>query len=111
VCPGRWQPTLEELTSGFNSQLLLFQEEAIRADLTKHGLVAESATEKVLLRHRAGTQIVLHFERIYAVLYNSQLQALRWLNSQPADVTAIEVLMTTAATRVRSLARDIFVRG
>lgn len=85
------QHALEELTSGFNSQLLRLQEEAIRADLAKHGLVAENATEKVLLRHLAGTQIVLQFERIYAVLYNSQLQALRWLNSQATQATADEL--------------------
>ncbi len=83
---------LDELTNGFNSQLLLLQEEAIRSDLTKHGLVAENAAEKVLLRHLAGTQIALQFERVYAVLYNSQLQALRWLNSQTVGATAKDLL-------------------
>ena len=50
------QRRIEELTEGFNSQLLLFQEESIRADLAKHGLQADSACERVLLRHLAGVQ-------------------------------------------------------
>ena len=82
------QKALEELTSGFNNRLLLMQEESIRVDLETHGLKAESACEKVLMKHLAGTQIALHFERVYAILYNSQLQALRWLNAQTAGVSS-----------------------
>lgn len=82
------QKAIEALTQGFNSQLLLLQEDSIREDLKKHGLSADSACEKVLLRHLAGTQITLHFEKTYATIYLSQLQALRWLNAQSAGVTA-----------------------
>ena len=77
--PSDEQKAIEKLTAGFNSQLLLMQENAVRAELAQHQLSAETATEKVLLRHLAGTQIALHFERTYAVIYRSQLQALRWL--------------------------------
>ena len=86
--PSDEQKALEQLTTGFNNQLLLTQEEAVRADLARHQLRAETATEKVLLRHLAGTQIAPHFERTYAVIYRSQLQALRWLNAQPSGVHA-----------------------
>ncbi|HEY7235572.1 MAG TPA: hypothetical protein VH539_15565 [Gemmatimonadaceae bacterium] len=82
------QRALEELTTGFDNQSLRLQEDWIRADLTKHGLTADGATEKVLLRHLAGTQLVLHLERIYYSIYSSQLQALRWLNSQGTGVSA-----------------------
>lgn len=82
------QRSLEVLTQDFNNQLLLIQEESIRTDLATHGFTADGACEKVLVKHLAATQIVLTFEKVYAVLYGSQLQALRWLNSQPAGVHA-----------------------
>src|ERR1700754_4408589 len=85
------QQALEALTEGFNSQLLLLQEESIREDLKKHGLTAEGACEKVLLRHLAGTQVALHFEKTYANIYRSQLDALRWLNAQADGVTALKL--------------------
>jgi hypothetical protein len=85
------QKALEGLTEGFNSQVLLLQEESIREDLKKHGLSAESASEKVLLRHLAGTQVALHFEKAYANIYRSQLDALRWLNAQTEGVTAAKL--------------------
>jgi hypothetical protein len=86
------QRGLEQLTQGFNSQLLLLQEEAIRRDLGGHGLTADGACEKVLLRHLAGTQIALHFEKIYASIYGSQLGVLRWLNSQAVGVHEQQLL-------------------
>lgn len=89
--PADEQKAVEELTQGFNSQLLLIQEEAIRSDLAKHGFIADGACEKVLLRHLAGTQIALQFERACSFIYQSQVLALRWLNSQSSGVTSAQV--------------------
>ena len=79
------QHGFEELTRGFNSQLLMIQEASIRQDLANHGFTVESGCEKVLLRHLAGTQIALQFAKLYGSLYGSQLRALRWLNAQAGD--------------------------
>jgi len=77
---------LEQLTREFDNQLLVLQEASIRDDLRGHGLTAEGACERVLVRHLAGTQILLHFERIYNDIFASQLKALRWLNAQSLAV-------------------------
>lgn len=82
----REQLALETLTAGFASQVLLLQEQNIRSDLGTHGLTADTAAEKVLVKHLAGTQIALRFERVYSLIYRSQLLALRWLNAQPDGV-------------------------
>ena len=84
--PAEEQRGLEELTKGFNNELLLIQEESIRVDLTNAKLAVETASEKVLLRHLAGTQILLAFSELYRIIYQSQLEALRWLNGQSAGV-------------------------
>lgn len=82
------QRALEELTRDFDNHLLVIQEESIKADLAKHSLSAESSCEKVLIRHLAGTQIALHFEKAYNGIFESQLRALRWLNSHSTGVSS-----------------------
>lgn len=77
---------LEELTAGFQNQLVVQQEARIIADLDKHGLKVSSPAEKVLLKHLAGTQLVLYFERVHAEIYGSQVRFLRWLSGQTKDV-------------------------
>lgn len=82
------QKRVDELTRGFDNELLLLQEDEIRADLSGHGFAAETGCEKVLVRHLAGAQIQLAFERLQSEIYGSQVRALRWLNGQPMGTNA-----------------------
>ena len=40
----------------------------------------DGATNKVLIRHLAGTQLLLEFERIHSVIFGSQIFLLKQLN-------------------------------
>ena len=89
---------IDALTEGFSSKLLLIREAAIVEDLQNHGLSVSTDTEKVLVKHLAGSQIVVGFERLFAVIYRSQVQALRWINGQPTGAARddLEVLYERA---------------
>jgi hypothetical protein len=99
------QRRVEQLTKSFNNQLLLAQEESIAEDLEKARLTIHSATEKVLLRHLAATQIVLHFERLSGTIFRSQVQALRWLNglNTPANAQALRRFYNVAGPELAIL--------
>ena len=85
------QKQVEALTAGFNNQLLASQEERIIADVQTHALQITTPLEGVLIKHLAGAQIVLHFERTYNTIYGSQVRALRWLNAAQRGVAASEL--------------------
>ena len=55
-------------------------EDNIKAALTAKGLDTTSETSTVLIRHLAGTQLLLGFERIHKLIFGSQLNLLRELN-------------------------------
>lgn len=56
------------------------QEENIRKDLTSKGLSVEGDTVRVLVKHLAGTQLLLAFERIHSSIFGSQIVLLKSLN-------------------------------
>lgn len=71
----------------FDSKFLLEQEKRIKEDLINRGIKDETETIKVLTRHLAGTQNQFFFERIYAMIYGSQLTILQHLNTRPNGET------------------------
>ena len=85
------QKQIEALTAGFNNQLLYTQEERIVAEVKTHAFEVTTPLERALIKHLAGTQILLHFERTYTWIYGSQVRALRWLNAAKRGVTTAEV--------------------
>ncbi len=63
-----------------NSGLIQDQEERICAELKEKKLDTSGDTTKVLIRHLAGTQILLTFEQIHALIFGSQIRLLEKLN-------------------------------
>lgn len=63
-----------------NSIVLSSMEESIKKELNDRGLDINSETSTVLIRHLAGTQLLLGFERIHSLIFGSQLNLLRELN-------------------------------
>lgn len=56
-------------------------EKSIKHELTEKGLNIDGDTNTVLIRHLAGTQLLLAFERIDSLIFGSQLRLLKILNS------------------------------
>lgn len=63
-----------------NSIVISSMEESIKNALIEKGLDTTSETSIVLIRHLAGTQLLLGFERIHKFIFGSQLNLLRELN-------------------------------
>ena len=63
-----------------NSIVINEQEELIQSQLAAKGLPYDSDTEKILIKHLAGTQILLEFERIHSLIFGSQIYLLKKLN-------------------------------
>lgn len=63
-----------------NSIVISEHEELIRRDLRSKGLVVDGDTNKVLIKHLAGTQILLAFERVHSLIFGSQIYLLKKLN-------------------------------
>lgn len=68
------------LDSVGNSEVITEQEERIRNDLIERGLSPEGDTAQVLIRHLAGSQLLLAFERIHNSIFGSQIFMLKRLN-------------------------------
>ena len=90
------QPTdekksIDEFFRGFDSPLLVEAEQLILKDLKDRKIEGPGDRERALVRSLASTNIVLHFERVYGLLWASQLACLRYLNprDQGAEVTEI----------------------
>jgi len=63
-----------------NSIVISSMEESIKKELITKGLDTTAETSIVLIRHLAGTQLLLGFERIHKLIFGSQLNLLRELN-------------------------------
>ena len=63
-----------------DSIVLQEAEERIRSSLKEKGLETEGDTISVLIRHLAVTQILVEFERIYNLIFGSQIWLLKKLN-------------------------------
>jgi len=65
----------------------------IRADLKEKGLETNGDTIKVLIKHLAGTKVLLEFEQTYNLIFGSQIFLLKKLNEvagqgKPAEFVA-----------------------
>jgi len=63
-----------------NSIVINEIEERIRNELAVKGLPAEGDVAKILIKHLAGTQLLLEFERIHSSIFGSQIFLLKKLN-------------------------------
>jgi hypothetical protein len=89
--PAEKPDPLAEFMGTFDNPLLREQEASIIADMKARGLADASAAQKALIRSLAGTQILLHFERVSASIWASQINLLTYLNSRPAGVPLDEL--------------------
>ncbi len=63
-----------------NSIVIADIEGRIKSELKEKGLNADGDTVKVLIRHLAGTQLLLSFEQIHNLIFGSQIFLLKKLN-------------------------------
>lgn len=68
-----------------NSIVITSLETRIKDELKEKDLEIDSDTSTVLVRHLAGTQLMLEFERIHSVIFGSQIYLLKDLNSSIPD--------------------------
>ena len=66
----------------------------ITAELKQKGLETDGDTAKVLIKHLAGTRVLLEFEQIHNLIFGSQIVLLKKLNEvagqgKPLDVVAM----------------------
>lgn len=73
-----------------NSIVINEQECRIKSDLKAKGLSYDTDTDKVLIKHLAGTQILLAFERIHGSIFGSQIVLLKKLNEVSGQGRSIE---------------------
>jgi hypothetical protein len=62
------------------SVVIAEQEQRILSELEEKGLDANSDSARVLIKHLAGTQLLLAFERAYSSIFGSQIFLLKKLN-------------------------------
>lgn len=65
-------------------------EKNIKDDLIQRGLEANSDTAKILIRHLAGTRLLLSFEQIHSLIFGSQIFLLKKLNVVAGQGRSIE---------------------
>lgn len=63
-----------------NTPVITDLEERIRADLDARQIGYDSNSARVLIRHLAGTQLLLYLEQVHASIFGSQIQLLKRLN-------------------------------
>jgi hypothetical protein len=63
-----------------NSIVITDIESRVRTELTNKGFNTDGDTVKVLIRHLAGTQLLLSFEQIHNLIFGSQIFLLKKLN-------------------------------
>ena len=91
------QPTeekkgVDEFFRGFDSPLLVEAEQLIITDLKERKIETPGDRERMLIRALASTNIVLHFERVYGLLWASQLACLRYLNPRQEGTEVTELI-------------------
>lgn len=69
-------------------------ENQICADLELKGLNASDDTSKVLVRHLAGTQLLLHLEQVHHLIFGSQIFLLKKLNEVVGQGRAMSYVAT-----------------
>nr|WP_288257379.1 hypothetical protein [uncultured Pseudomonas sp.] len=73
--------TVQQLLNIIGSSIVIEDlENRIKAELTAKNLSTEGNTTKILIRHLAGTQLLLSFEQIHNLIFGSQIFLLKKLN-------------------------------
>jgi len=91
------QPTegkkgVDEFFRSFDSPLLIEAEQLLLKDIEGRKIERGADREKALVRALASTNIVLHFERVYSLLWASQLACLRYLNPRDQGTEVAEIV-------------------
>lgn len=73
-----------------NSIVINEQEEKIRDELKVKQLTVETDTARVLIKHLAGTQVLLAFERVHSSIFGSQIYLLKKLNELAGQGQSVE---------------------
>ena len=83
---------IEKFLQTYDNPLLLEAEQLVLSDLSEKNIVSPADREKALVISLASANITLHFERIYSLIWASQVDFLHFLNSrnQGAEVADIE---------------------
>lgn len=81
----------EELMRSLDTPILLEAEQMIRNDLEKRGLDYQGEVANILIRHLAASQIAYAFERIYSIIFGSQIEILNHLNTDSRGATRPEL--------------------
>lgn len=85
---------VQQLLDVVGSSLVIAEnEEAIRRDLTSRGLPAEGDSIKVLVKHLAGAQTLLAFERAYNSIFGSQIYLLKRLNEMAGQGRSLQFIL------------------
>lgn len=97
------EKNVEELLNRIGDSIVISElEKTIIRDLKEKDLGITTETEKVLVRHLAGTQLLLGFERIHKFIFASQLNLLRKLaNIVPEGYTKTEITEFFADVRLQ----------
>ena len=83
---------VQELIDRIGNSLVITEiENNIKKELIERGLEITGETVKVLLRHLAGTQLLLTFEKIHTIIFGSQIVLLRKLNASNSGISEEEV--------------------
>lgn len=86
--------TVQQLLLAIGDSIVLRDiESRIKADLKEKGLETDGDTIKVLIKHFAGTKVLLEFEQIHNLIFGSQIFLLKKLNEvagqgKPAEFVA-----------------------
>jgi hypothetical protein len=65
----------------------------IKADLQERGLETEGDTIKILIKHLAGTRVLLEFEQIHNLIFGSQIFLLKKLNEVAGQGKTIDFIV------------------
>lgn len=90
------QPTdndnIQELIDRIGNSIVITEiENNIKKELIEKGLDITGETTKVLLRHLAGSQLLLTFEKIHTIIFGSQIRLLRLLNSSSHEISEEDI--------------------
>lgn len=98
--PGPISTEADRFFKNFENPILLEREEGIRKDLDRNKLTG-GEREKALVRVLAVHQVGIHFERVYNVIWASQLALLIHLSGRPLgeSVEALRFFYDSAAER------------
>jgi hypothetical protein len=99
---------VQELIERIGNSIVISEIEAsIKDTLISKSLDIEGDTTKVLIRHLAGTQLLLIFEQIQASIFGSQIYLLKQMNVvKPNGLTELEI--STHYEKVKQSFKDTF---